>query len=127
MNREQAVGARAATGRIMGWHHVVELRGCDPERLRWVDTVREVMLEAADAAGATVVGFAFHQFRPEGASGTLLIAESHFALHTWPEEGYMAMDIFTCGDEMDADVAIEIVRERLGAEDVHVRRIARRC
>lgn len=109
----------------MGEHFLVDLKGCDPERIAYVDPVRDIMLGAAECAGAKIVGFSFHQFQPQGASGTLLIAESHFALHTWPEEGYMGMDIFTCGEEMDAEAAIAFVKEGVGAETVHVRRFDR--
>jgi len=109
----------------VGRHHLVELLGCDPDRLRWADDLREVLLRAAERASATVVGFTFHQFRPEGASGVLLIAESHISLHTWPEHAYMAMDVFTCGEEMDAEVAIEVVKEGVDADDVRVRTLDR--
>ena len=111
--------------KVVGRHFLAEFTGCDPEVLSWVDPIREVMLDAAARSGATVVGFAFHQFRPHGASGTLLIAESHFALHSWPEHGYLAMDIFTCGEEMDSGRAIDIVKEGVGADHVHVREIPR--
>lgn len=123
-----STSARTAPSRPhtrVGRHHIVELVGCDPDRLRWADDLREVLLRAAEEASATVVGFTFHQFRPEGASGVLLIAESHISLHTWPEHAYMAMDVFTCGDEMDAEVAIEVVREGVDADDVRVRTLDR--
>ena len=110
-----------------GRHFLVELTGCDADVLRRVDPLREVMLDAAARSGATVVGFAFHQFHPHGASGTLLISESHFALHSWPEDRYLAMDVFTCGEEMDAGLAIEAVKEGVGAQHVHVREFERGC
>ena len=121
---------RLARGRTnprtrIGRHYVVEMQGCDPERLRYVDDLRRVLLRAADKASATVVGFAFHQFMPEGASGVLLIAESHVAMHTWPEHAYMAMDVFTCGDEMDPEIAIRVVKEGVDAQHVHVETLDR--
>lgn len=54
------------------------------------------MRDAALAVGATVMSAAFHRYSPQGVSGTLLIAESHLSIHTWPEHGYAAVDIFTC-------------------------------
>ncbi len=111
----------------IGRHFLVELAECDAAPLRHADPLREIMLDAARECGATVVGFAFHQFLPEGASGTLLLAESHFSVHTWPEERYLAMDIFTCGTEMDAERAIEIVRRRVRAQRVEVQELARGC
>jgi S-adenosylmethionine decarboxylase len=59
------------------------------------------MVEAAKAAKATIVEVAFHKFNPYGVSGMVVIAESHLAIHTWPEYGYAAVDIFTCGEEID--------------------------
>ena len=56
------------------------------------------MTEAAKTAGATVVKTVFHHFSPHGISGVVVIAESHLAVHTWPEHGYASIDIFTCGE-----------------------------
>ena len=55
------------------------------------------MLAAAEHVGATVVGEVFHRFSPQGVSGSVVIAESHLSIHTWPETGYVAVDIYTCG------------------------------
>lgn len=109
----------------VGRHLLAELHDCDPDRLRYVDDLREVLLDAADRSSATVVGLAFHQFRPEGASGVLLIAESHVAIHSWPEHAYLAMDVFTCGEEMDAELVIELVKEGVDADRVQVRALER--
>jgi S-adenosylmethionine decarboxylase len=56
------------------------------------------MVSAAEAASATIVDVSFHEFNPFGISGMVIIAESHLSIHTWPEYGYAAVDIFTCGD-----------------------------
>lgn len=55
----------------------------------------------------------FHQFAPQGVSGVVVIAESHFFIHTWPEYGYAAVDIFTCGDSVRLEAAAELLMERL--------------
>ena len=89
--------------------------------------MREVMLRAAADSGASIVGSAFHQFQPVGASGVVLIRESHFSIHTWPENAYAAADIFTCGHEMDADAAVRTMTAGFTARDVHVQRIPRGC
>ncbi len=119
-----ATERRDVTTRL-GRHFVVEFKGCDPERLKYADDLREVMVRAAEKASATVVGFAFHQFRPFGASGVLLLAESHLAMHSWPEKCYLAMDIFTCGDELDPDIAIEVVKAGVDAEEVCLEQLDR--
>jgi S-adenosylmethionine decarboxylase len=76
------------------------------------------MLEAANACGATVVQTVFHSFNPHGVSGVVVIAESHLAIHTWPEYGHAAVDVFTCGDSIDPNVALEYLRDGLGAREV---------
>ena len=52
--------------------------------------------DAATASGLTVVGDAFHQFKPQGVTGTVLLAESHLAIHTWPEHGFVTVDVYVC-------------------------------
>jgi S-adenosylmethionine decarboxylase proenzyme len=70
------------------------------------------MLAAASQSGVTVLGESFHRFSPQGVSGVLIIAESHFTIHTWPEHGYAAADIFTCGTTVQPEKAAEIIIER---------------
>ena len=82
----------------LGSHLLVELRDCNPAVLQSLDKVRSAMVSAAEAASATIVDVSFHEFSPFGISGMVIIAESHLSIHTWPEYGYAAVDIFTCGD-----------------------------
>jgi S-adenosylmethionine decarboxylase proenzyme len=67
------------------------------------------MLEAAEEAGATVVGENFHKFDPAGVTGIIAIAESHLCIHTWPEYSYAAVDIFTCGKGFRPRKAADLV------------------
>ena len=69
----------------------------------------------ANEAGATVLGESFHQFNPHGVSGVVVIAESHLFIHTWPEHGYAAVDIFTCGDTVQPQKAAQILVKELRA------------
>lgn len=73
------------------------------------------MTDAAVACGATVVQKNFHHFSPYGVSGVVVIAESHFAIHTWPEYGYAAVDLFTCGSSCDPKVAYDYLQDKLGS------------
>lgn len=98
----------------IGHHVLVELFGCEPSRTDDVVAVREGLLAAVRAIGATPVGEVFHRFQPQGVSGVVLIAESHLSCHTWPEAGYVAVDIYTCG-YMDARAAVEHLRQLFGA------------
>jgi spermidine synthase len=85
----------------LGRHILVEFIGCSPEVLNDVTVIEKSMVEAAQKAGATVIQSSFHHFSPFGASGVVVIQESHLAIHTWPEYGYAAVDLFTCGDTVD--------------------------
>ena len=107
-----------------GTHFLVELVGCDPERIKYVQNVRPILLNAAQNCGAKILANHFHQFEPFGVTGIILIAESHFALHTFPETGYVAFDILTCG-EMDAMAAINEVRVNINAGKIKVRKFIR--
>jgi len=88
-----------------GVHYLLDLQGCKEELLRDKDLLTTAMENAATNAGATVVETLIHQFNPHGLSGVVVIAESHLAIHTWPEHSYAAIDIFTCGN---ADIAQQI-------------------
>ena len=66
-----------------------------PEFTR-AEALRATCLDAVRAAGLTVVGDAFHQFAPQGVTGTVLLAESHLAIHTWPECGFVTVDVYVC-------------------------------
>lgn len=81
----------------LGVHYLVELAGCPAELLNDIDYVRDSLLDAARKAQATIVSHKFNMFNPHGVSGFVVIAESHISIHTWPELGYAAVDIFTCG------------------------------
>lgn len=85
----------------LGRHILCEAYGCDPEVLNDRRRVEDIMVEAALRAGAEIREVALHQFAPQGVSGVVVISESHLAIHTWPELGYAAIDVFTCGDTVD--------------------------
>ncbi|HLN46881.1 MAG TPA: adenosylmethionine decarboxylase [Magnetospirillaceae bacterium] len=94
------VGLLKAPG-ALGTHIIVELSDCNPKILADVDKVANILVAAAKEANAEVLQTAFHRFTPQGVSGVVVIAESHLSIHTWPEYGYAAMDIYTCGDKTD--------------------------
>lgn len=85
----------------IGRHVLAEIWGCDFEILNNMQKVEEYMVEAALEAGAEVRECVFHKFSPQGISGVVVISESHLAIHTWPELGYAAVDVFTCGERVD--------------------------
>jgi len=98
-------------------HLLVEYHGCDRVLLNDRERLRTMMVRAAEAAGATVVAEVFHDYRPQGVTGVVVIEESHLALHTWPECGYAAIDFYTCGACVP-EAAAELLRIELSAERV---------
>ena len=101
--------------KALGRHVLLELHECDCDILRDPVRIEQIMRESAEAAGATIVQSVFHQFSPFGVSGVVVIAESHLAIHTWPEYGYAAVDLFTCGEDVDPWVAHQCVAKELKA------------
>lgn len=93
----------------LGRHLLLELKRADGKRLDDLNFVKEVMLKAAKEAGATIIDYSFKKFNPQGVSGVVVIAESHLSIHTWPEYGYAAVDIFTCGENLNPDYAAQIL------------------
>lgn len=85
----------------LGRQILVEFYDCDQEVLDCEDLIREILLEGVRRSGATIISDTFHTFSPHGVSGVVVIAESHVAIHTWPEHGYAAVDVFTCGESID--------------------------
>ncbi len=96
----------------LGRHLLAEFYDCNPNILNNLQLVQEAMLSAATACGATVVDSKFHHFSPYGVSGAVIISESHLAIHTWPEYGYAAVDLFTCGTACDPRMAYEHLQEK---------------
>lgn len=97
----------------LGTHLLLDLRECNSDLLDDLDYIRSVLLAAARDAGATIVGETFHKFRPIGVTGIVAIAESHISIHTWPEHGYAAADIFTCGESLLPSRAADRIVEML--------------
>ena len=92
-----------------GIHLLGEWYGCPAEAPEFTraDALRKLCLDAARAAGLTVVGEAFHQFKPHGVTGTVLLAESHVAIHTWPEHGFVTVDVYVCNLATDNSAKAE--------------------
>ncbi len=101
----------------LGTHLLLELKDCNPKTLTNLEFVQETLKNAALEAKATIVEVAFHEFSPFGISGMVVIAESHLAIHTWPEYGYAAVDVFTCGDLIDPRVAAQFLIEKFQSKN----------
>jgi len=91
----------------LGRHILVEFTTGNPQVMDDVTTIEKAMNRGAELAGATLINSHFHHFSPYGVSGVVIIQESHLAIHTWPEYQYAAVDLFTCGDEVDPWLAFD--------------------
>lgn len=101
----------------LGTHLLLELKDCNSKTLGNLEFVQETLKNAALEAKATIVEVAFHEFSPFGISGMVVIAESHLAIHTWPEYGYAAVDVFTCGDLIDPRVAAKFLIDKFESKN----------
>ncbi len=80
-----------------GTHIISDLHGCDPERLMEKDRIKQFIEKAIEDSGLVKIKSHFHQFEPYGVTGITLLSSSHLAIHTWPEYGYVSLDIYSCG------------------------------
>ena len=103
---------------MLGRHLLIELYDCDPSRLDDETLLREECVAAAKAMGATVVGVHSHRFQPVGVSVVVVLAESHLALHTWPEHGTASADVFVCSPRIEPQQAKAYLSESLRATRV---------
>lgn len=111
--------------KALGKHLIVELYGCSFERTNDPVEVEETLIQAVNLSNATIVKPVFHHFAPHGVSGVVVIAESHFTIHTWPEYGYCALDIFTCGDQIDSDASLRFLKQAFQAHNMSVMEVQR--
>jgi len=103
----------------------MDLREVAFEKLNDLQFLKESMLEAADRCGATVVGESFIQFSPQGVTGVLVLSESHLSIHTYPEEGFAAIDCYTCGYTVDPEIACDYLKAVLGGRVAGYRALRR--
>jgi len=98
-----------------GKHCILELYACSSAKLNDEPFLRATITAAAQRAGATLLHLITHRFDPQGVTGLALLAESHISIHTWPECGYAAVDVFTCGDHTMPERACAVLVEELEA------------
>jgi S-adenosylmethionine decarboxylase len=108
--------------RCAGVHLIVDLHGA--KRLNDIDHIEATLRRCIEAARATLLHIHLHHFQPSGVSGVAVLAESHISIHTWPEAGYAALDIFMCGSA-EPDNCIPVLREAFAAKRVDANEILR--
>lgn len=108
----------------LGQHVIIELWGCN-DSINNAELVRTAMLNAVTAAKATLLDLNVHTFSPHGVTGVAVLSESHLSVHTWPEYGYVAADVFTCGDTTKPRLAADVLRRGFGATRCEVKELIR--
>ena len=98
-----------------GRHLILDLYDCDKQLLDNYDALRELIETALRMSNATILRIIGEKFEPQGVTGLALLAESHISIHTWPESGYAAVDVFTCGDHTMPERACAVLSEELNA------------
>lgn len=109
----------------LGRHILAEIYGCDSNILDDRELIEKIMVESALFAGAEIREVAFHKFSPMGVSGVVVISESHLTIHTWPELGYAAVDVFTCGERINPWNACNYMTERFKASHITATEVKR--
>jgi S-adenosylmethionine decarboxylase len=108
--------------RCAGVHLIVDLHGA--ERLDDIEHIEATLRRCVEAASATLLHIHVHHFHPNGVSGVAVLAESHISIHTWPEAGYAALDVFMCGSA-NPDACIPVLRQAFAAKRVAVNEMLR--
>jgi spermidine synthase len=109
----------------LGRHLLIDLYDCDESLLDDQTYIEAELKTAAEAAGARILGAVFHRFSPHGVTGVLVVQESHLAVHTWPERRYAAIDLFTCGSNIDPWLAYKSLKRAFAAQRDNVAEISR--
>jgi S-adenosylmethionine decarboxylase len=104
----------------LGLHFLLDVAGAPFATLDDAVLVERVLVDAVRAMGANVLGIHIHRLSPQGVSGVVVISESHLTIHTWPERGEAAVDLFTCGDASRARTAVRALATALGAERTRI-------
>jgi len=99
----------------LGIHFLLDVAGAPFETLDDPVLVETLLVDAVKTMGAKVLGIHIHRLSPQGVSGVVVISESHLTIHTWPERGEAAVDLFTCGDAARARLAVDALARALGA------------
>ena len=109
----------------IGRHCILELYQCDHAKLNDEAFIRTTITSSAKIAGATLINLVTHSFKPQGVTGLALLAESHISIHTWPEIGYAAIDVFTCGDHTMPEKACKSLFKDFLAKNFSFKKIVR--
>ena len=109
----------------IGMHVILDLYECDPKILDNKEEIEKILTDSARLANAQIVSTHFRKFAPQGVTGVVVVAESHISIHTWPELGYAAVDVYTCGSHTLPLKASKYIIEKLGSKRPTITKIDR--
>lgn len=109
---------------LLGIHLIADFFECDSSVINSIESVEKILTESVTISGATLIEPFFHRFSPQGISGIIVVAESHFSIHTWPEHYAAAVDIFSCGD-FNYIAALKLIKEKIKSANNSIVQIAR--
>lgn len=110
---------------VLGNHYLIDYYGCNKDTLSVVKEIKKIMLEAGEIGNLHIVGEFFHQFEPYGVSGVLVLKESHFTIHTWPEYNYASVDLYLCDKTLKVEKIIEYLFIKLNAKNYNTKELYR--
>jgi S-adenosylmethionine decarboxylase len=108
-----------------GRHLILDLYGCDPELLDNYEELQRLLEASLVLAKANILRIIGEKFKPQGVTLLALLAESHASVHTWPEIGYAAIDLYTCGDTTQTHRAAEFLKTKLKAKATEEKELIR--
>lgn len=108
-----------------GRHVAVDTWGADSKLLNDAKLLEDMMVQAAEKCGATVLSVQSKQFEPQGATVLVLLSESHISIHTYPERGFAALDCYTCGETVDPQIAMDYMLQILKPEKSYPKMLKR--
>jgi len=108
-----------------GIHYLIGLFGCDKEQIDSVKFWESLLPESLQGTKMTILDSHFYKFDPQGVTGFLLLSASHISIHTWPEYGYVACDLFSCSGEDESKVVVDFLVKNIKNSKVEMQKICR--
>jgi len=108
-----------------GSHYLISFWGCNHEQIESVNFWKKILTKSASEAKLIVLGSIYHKFNPHGITGILLLSSSHMSVHTWPEHGYVACDMFSCTKDKDTIKAVDFLKRNIQHEKIVIKKETR--
>ena len=108
-----------------GIHFLIEFFGCATAQLDDIAFWKRIMTKAVETSDVSILNEHFYCFAPHGPTGYFLLSASHISLHTWPEHGYAACDVFSCGGEEETKAIVKYIKAELCHEKIKTRKFKR--